>query len=36
MSTGLDQGSIREDTPSKVGRQTDQATQILGRHSGPS
>ena len=28
MSTGLDQGSIREDTPSKVGGQTDQATQI--------
>ena len=36
MSTGLDQGSIREDTPSEVGGQTDQATQILGRHSNSS
>ena len=36
MSTGLDQGSIKEDTPSGVGRQTDQATQIPGRHTGPS
>ena len=36
MNTGLDQGSVREDTPSEVGGQTDQATQIPGRHSGPS
>ena len=36
VSTGLDQGSIREDTPSEVGGQTDQAAQIPGRHSSSS